>query len=160
MIFKAVWLSEYRRLNEPWLVLTALFSFHHLPIYRKRSQKQSSAEMKNNSEMVVSIGLTELVLKSSRLDRLTMPVNEWLLLNLSDLPINKGETEGSGEMWHMVLSSPLYFRSKIALGTVSPATARPVVLAVSELLTLHCCSRPRGSSALQVPPLQNWCFPR
>jgi len=57
-------------------VLTALFSFHHLPIYRKRSQKQSSAEMKNNSEMVVSIGLTELVLKSSRLDRLTMPVNE------------------------------------------------------------------------------------
>lgn len=28
---------------------------------------------------------------------MTMSVNEWLLLNLSDLLINKGETEGSGE---------------------------------------------------------------
>lgn len=48
--------------------------------------------------MSVSIGLTKSVLKPSCVDRLTMSVNEWLLLNLSDLPINKGETEGSGEM--------------------------------------------------------------
>lgn len=110
--------------------------------------------------MVVSIGLTKSVLKPSCVDRLTMPVNEWLLLNLSDLPINKGETEGSGEMWHMVLSSPLYFRSKIALSTMSAPTARPVVPAASKQLTLRCWFSPRGSSALQVPQLQKWCFSR
>lgn len=53
--------------------------------------------MESNSEMVVSTGLTKSVLKLSHVDRLTMPVNEWLLLNLPDLPINKGEAEGSGK---------------------------------------------------------------
>lgn len=80
-------------------MLTTLFSFYYLPIERKKKPTQTRAEMKNNfSEMVVSIGLTKSVLKLSHVDRLTMPVNEWLLLKPSDLPINKGETEGSGEM--------------------------------------------------------------
>lgn len=115
--------------------------------------------MKSNSEMVVSNGLSKSVWEFSHVDRLTMPVNEWLLLNLSDLPINKGETEGSGEMRHMVLSSPLYFRSKIALGTMSAPASRTVVPAASKQLTLHCCFGPRDSSALRVPQLQDWRSP-
>lgn len=107
--------------------------------------------------MVVSIGLSKSVLKSSHVDRWTVPVNEWLLLNPSDLPINKGETEGSGEMRHMVLSSPLYFKSKIALGTMSAPPAGPVVPTVSKQLSLRCYFS--SSSALQVPQLQKWCFP-
>lgn len=47
--------------------------------------------------MVVSTGLMKSVSEFFHVDRLTMPVNEWLLLNLPDLPINKGEAEGSGK---------------------------------------------------------------
>lgn len=50
--------------------------------------------------MVISTGLMKSVLEFFHVDRLTMPVNEWLLLNLPDLPINKGEAEGSENVTH------------------------------------------------------------
>lgn len=89
--------------------------------------------------MVVSTGLMKSVLELFHADRLTMPVNERLLLNLPDLPVNKGEAGGSGKKWHK-LSPPLYSRSVMAWGEMSAPPAGSVFPGALAFMLHHCSS--------------------
>lgn len=75
--------------NRLWLVSCLLFT-----IFQSKGKINWSKPLLKRKvilTMVVSTGLIKSVLEFFHANRLTMPVNEWLLLNLPDLPINKGE---------------------------------------------------------------------